>query len=53
VAAFSKKVEAGEVFTLIGGQADFFLFLFVVPMVVGLVVLALSPIIKKMMHGLH
>lgn len=53
LAAFSKKVAAGEVFTLIGGQADFFLFLFAMPLVVGIIVLTLSPAIKKMMHGLH
>jgi POT family proton-dependent oligopeptide transporter len=53
VAAFSKNIEAGEVFTLIGGQADFFLFLFAVPLAVGLIVLALSSVIKRMMHGLH
>jgi POT family proton-dependent oligopeptide transporter len=53
VASFSEKVAAGKVFTLIGGQADFFLFLFVLPLVVGVVVLALSPAIKRMMHGLH
>jgi len=53
VAAFANKVARGDVFTLIGGQADFFLFLVIVPLVVGLVVLAISPVIKKMMHGLH
>jgi len=53
VAAFSTKIEAGDVFTLIGGQADFFLFVAAVPFTVGLIVLALSPIIKRMMHGLH
>jgi proton-dependent oligopeptide transporter, POT family len=53
LAAFSSKVAAGEVFTLIGGQADFFLFLFAMPLVVGIIVLTLSPAIKKMMHGLH
>ena len=53
LAAFSSKVAAGEVFTLIGGQADFFLFLFAMPLLVGIIVLTLSPAIKKMMHGLH
>lgn len=53
VASFSKEVEAGEVFTLLGGQADFFLFLFIVPCVVGLIVLVLSPAIKRMMHGIQ
>ena len=53
VASFSERVAAGEVFTLIGGQADFFLFLFVLPLVVGVIVLAVSPVIKRMMHGLN
>lgn len=53
VASFSKEVEAGELFTLLGGQADFFLLLFIVPCVVGLIVLVLSPAIKRMMHGIQ
>lgn len=53
VAAFSSRIAAGEVFTLLGGQADFFVFLAAVPAVVGLIVLAISPVLKKMMHGLH
>ena len=53
VAAFANKVARGDVFTLIGGQADFFVFLVIVPLIVGIVVLALSSVIKKMMHGLH
>ena len=53
VASFSKEVEAGNVFTLFGGQADFFLFLFALPCTVGLVVLVLSPMIKRMMHGVQ
>ena len=53
LASFSKKIEDGEIFTLIGGQADFFLVLSIVPAIVGLLVLALSPVLKRMMHGLH
>ena len=48
---FVERGEAGE--GLLAGQADFFLFLFAVPLVVGIVVLVLSSVIKKMMHGLH
>lgn len=48
---FVERGEAGQ--GLLAGQADFFLFLFIVPLAVGIVVLLLSPIIKKMMHGLH
>lgn len=51
VAAFSDKIA--DAFHVVGGQADFFLFLSIVAFAVGLVVLALSPVLKKMMHGLH
>lgn len=53
LAAFSTKIAAGKVFTLIGGQADFFVFLAVVPFAVGVIVLLISPVLKRMMHGLH
>ena len=55
VASYAEKfVERGEAGQgLLAGQADFFLFLFIVPLAVGIIVLLLSPIIKKMMHGLH
>ncbi len=49
--SFARRGEAGEGW--LAGQADFFLILAVVPGVVGLVVLALSPALKRMMHGLH
>lgn len=53
LAAFSSRVASGEVFQVLGGQADFFLFLFVVPFAVGLLALAVARPIKNMMHGLH
>ena len=53
VAASAQRIADGEVFTLLGGQADFFLALFFLPVLTGLVVLALSPVLKRMMHGLH
>jgi proton-dependent oligopeptide transporter, POT family len=51
--AYSAQIERGVYFTLLGGKADFFLVLTVAPFVAGLVVLALSPLLKRMMHGLH
>jgi len=48
---FAERGEAGQGW--LAGQADFFLILAVVPAIVGLVVLALAPTIKRMMHGLH
>jgi len=35
------------------GQGDFFLILTIVPILVGILVLALSPVIKRMMHGIR
>ena len=39
--------------TFLPGQTDFFVLLAVVPIVVGLLVLVLSPKIKRMMHGVQ
>jgi proton-dependent oligopeptide transporter, POT family len=47
---FAERGEAGQGW--LAGQADFFLILAVVPAIVGVVVLVLSPTIKRMMHGL-
>jgi len=46
-----EKVEKGEVFHLLGGQADFFLIFVVSTAVAGLVLLALSPKIKRLIAG--
>jgi hypothetical protein len=55
VGAFGSKIgewgSAGK--TFLPGQTDFFVLLAVVPIVVGLIVLVLSPKIKRMMHGVH
>lgn len=51
LASFSATIS--EKVNLIGGTADFFLLLAVVPFCVGLLVFALSPVFKKGMHGLH
>ncbi|MBW2463424.1 MAG: peptide MFS transporter, partial [Deltaproteobacteria bacterium] len=51
--AYSSRIEAGEVFEYFGGKADFYLALMVAPMAVGVIVLAISPMLKRMMHGLH
>ncbi|HLA85919.1 MAG TPA: peptide MFS transporter [Thermoguttaceae bacterium] len=48
---FAKRGEDGHGW--LAGQADFFLILAVVPAIVGVIVLLLSPAIKRMMHGLH
>ena len=36
-----------------GGLADFFLLLAIVPAVVGLLALAMAPMLKRRMHGIH
>ncbi|WP_428262440.1 peptide MFS transporter [Haliangium sp.] len=53
VAASAQQIASGKYFVLMGGQADFFLALFILPMAAGLAVLALSPVLKRMMHGRH
>jgi len=52
-AAYSKNVAAGDWFTLLGGQVDYFVILTIAPLIVSVVVFLLSPKIKRMMHGLH
>ena len=36
-----------------GGLADFFLLMAVIPLVIGIIALAMAPILKKRMHGIH
>jgi POT family proton-dependent oligopeptide transporter len=53
VAASSRAIADSGIISVFGGQADFFLLLCLVPASVGVLVLALSPLLKRMMHGLH
>jgi POT family proton-dependent oligopeptide transporter len=53
VAASSRAIADIGIISVFGGQADFFLLLCLVPAGVGVLVLALSPVLKRMMHGLH
>jgi len=46
-----EKVERGEVFRLLGGQADFFLMFVVVTLLASAVLFALSGTVKRLMHG--
>jgi POT family proton-dependent oligopeptide transporter len=47
-----EKIEKGELFNpIIGGQADFFLIFVITSCGAGIVMLAISPILKKLMHG--
>jgi len=36
-----------------GGLADFFLLMAVIPFVIGIIALALAPMLKRKMHGIH
>jgi POT family proton-dependent oligopeptide transporter len=53
VAASAQEIGESGVISIFGGQADFFLFLCAVPAGVSILLLALSPMLKRMMHGLH
>jgi POT family proton-dependent oligopeptide transporter len=51
IAGAVEKVEKGQVFHLLGGQADFFLMFVVSTFVAGAVLLTLSPLVKRLMAG--
>ncbi len=51
IAGAVEKIERGEVFHLLGGQADFFLIFVVSSTVAGVALLLLSGRIHKLMHG--
>jgi POT family proton-dependent oligopeptide transporter len=46
-----EKVEKGEVFHLLGGQADFFLIFVVTPLVGALALKVITPRLNALMHG--
>jgi POT family proton-dependent oligopeptide transporter len=50
-AALTDKIARGEVFRLFGGQADFFFVLVVFPIAVAIPLLALTPWLRRRMHG--
>jgi POT family proton-dependent oligopeptide transporter len=51
VARFSKRLEAGEIHFVLDGLPGFYLMLVVFPIAAGLFLLLLSPLLKRMMHG--
>jgi POT family proton-dependent oligopeptide transporter len=51
IAGTVEKVERGEVFHLLGGQADFFLIFVIVPLIGAALLLALAGTVKRLMHG--
>ena len=50
-AALTEKIARGEVFHLFGGQADFFLVLVVVPLSSAVALFAVTPWLRRRMHG--
>src|SRR5262249_20141077 len=51
LASATEKVARGDVFHLLGGQADFFLIFVVAPWAAALGLALLTPRLKRMMHG--
>jgi POT family proton-dependent oligopeptide transporter len=51
LAGLTERVERGELFHLLGGQADFFLMFVFSSAATGLVLFALSPLIRRLSHG--
>jgi proton-dependent oligopeptide transporter, POT family len=51
LASLSDRVERGELFHLLGGQADFFLVFVVTSVAAGVLLLALSPWLQRLTHG--
>jgi POT family proton-dependent oligopeptide transporter len=53
VARFSVVLERGEATFILPGLAGFYLMLVLVPIAIGLMLLVLTPLLKRWMHGAH
>jgi POT family proton-dependent oligopeptide transporter len=51
LAAYTERIARGEVFHLLGGQADFFFIFVVSSLAAGLGLAAMTPRLKRLMHG--
>jgi POT family proton-dependent oligopeptide transporter len=51
LASLIEKIERGELFHILGGQADFFLVFVVSSLLTGVALAALTPWLKRRMHG--
>jgi len=51
LAALTDPIAQGALFHLFGGQADFFLVLLVLPLVVALALALMTPWLRRRMHG--
>jgi POT family proton-dependent oligopeptide transporter len=53
VARFSVALERGEHTFVIEGLGGFYLLLAIVPILIGFVILCLTPLLRRWMHGVH
>ena len=53
VARFSVLLERGEMTFVIEGLGGFFLLLALVPIAIGFLILAMTPLLRRWMHGVH
>ena len=53
LARYSVRLEAGEATFLIEGLPGFYLLLVVVPVLTGVFLWAISPVLRRWMHGIH
>jgi len=53
VARFSTKIASGEITFVFEGLAGFYFMLVVSPIAAGLLILLLTPLLKRMMHGVE
>jgi POT family proton-dependent oligopeptide transporter len=51
LASFTDRIARGDLFHLLGGQADFFLIFVVSSLLVAVLLVALTPWLKRRMHG--
>ncbi len=51
--AYSQQISESRYFAWLFGEAVFYVVLMVAPLAVGILVMLISPILKRMMHGLH
>jgi POT family proton-dependent oligopeptide transporter len=53
IARFSVQLERGEWTFIIEGLGGFYLMLVLVPCAVGMLIMLLAPLLKRMMHGVQ
>lgn len=53
IARFSVRLEQGELTFVLDGLPGFYLLLVAIPAAMGLLILLLSPLLKRWMHGYH